>query len=93
MANIEWDYEQSEYTKAEALYEIKEVMLEATQRARQILHGTGMTRERAVSYWLAHIEMALGDDHGYLGGDMFTMQSAIDELNDEGKRTDEPEDG
>ena len=40
-------------------------------------------RERARSYWLAHIEMALNDDHNWVGGSMATIEGTIDELKEE----------
>jgi hypothetical protein len=63
----------------ERLEEIKDEMLELLQRARAILRGTTEQR-RAESYWLAHIEMALHNDHGYLGNGGITMTDTIDAL-------------
>lgn len=35
---------------------------------------------QAKSYWLAHIETALGKEHDYLGRSQITMQCTIDEI-------------
>lgn len=90
MPMMEWD---DSLSKSDQLGEVKEVMEEAVSRIEEILHGTGMTWERARSYWLAHIKCALDNNHGYLGGDMFTLQSAIDELKEGGESLEsDPED-
>ena len=39
-----------------------------------------LTRQRAESYWLAHIRQALDSDHSYLGGSMFTMEDTMREI-------------
>ena len=61
------------------LEEIQQQMLNLLGEAEQMLSGTD-EYDRAKSYWLAHIETALTNDHGYLGGSMSTMQDSIDAL-------------
>lgn len=39
--------------------------------------------ERAKAYWIAHIRMALDNDHGYLGGSMVTAEDTLSSLYDE----------
>lgn len=36
-----------------------------------------MEYERAKGYWLASIKMGLTNDHRYLAGSMFNMESAL----------------
>lgn len=73
------------------LEEIKDEMLGLLGEAEGLIRdeAKGMEYERARSYWLAHIETALTNDHGYLGGSMVTMQDTIQELEEaeDGRRT------
>jgi len=61
----------------EHLVTIKEALGAAEDLLRQ--HG-GRVYERAKSYWLAHIAMALDNDHSYLGGSMVKMEDTVNEL-------------
>lgn len=72
------EYSESE-NAAEELEQIQEEMLDLLGQAESLLHGTS-EYDSAKSYWLAHIETALTNDHGYLGGSMTTMQDTIDAL-------------
>ncbi len=76
---------------AERIMEITEEIRELVQEAMDLVRqeGTSLDRERARSYWYAHILMNLGGDHGYLGGSMCSMEDTAREL-EEG--TDEDED-
>jgi hypothetical protein len=66
----------------ERLRELLTEMKERVQEARDIIHkGPVLQWERAKSYCLAHIEMALDNDHGYIGSDT-TLAEVIDELED-----------
>jgi hypothetical protein len=72
-------------SKAEALDRLKEIqseMLELLDEADRILRHDfkGMIYERARSYWLAHVKMALTKDHGYLGGSMCDFEDTIKEI-------------
>jgi hypothetical protein len=69
--------------RADELAEIQAEMVDLLDRARALLRGTGMVKERAEAYWLAHVETALSDDHDYLGGSMVTMADTIQELRGE----------
>jgi uncharacterized protein (UPF0305 family) len=64
---------------AEELEEIRDQMLDLLGMAESTLRGTS-EYDSAKAYWLAHIETALSNDHGYLGGSMTTMQDTIDAL-------------
>jgi hypothetical protein len=64
---------------AEELEEIQGQMLDLLGMAKNAVSGTPEASS-AESYWIAHIEMALSNDHGYLGGSMTTMQDTIDAL-------------
>ena len=69
---------------AEELEFIQEEMLGLLSQAENVVRGTSEASS-AQAYWLAHIETALTNDHGYLGGSMTTMQDTIEALrnNDE----------
>jgi len=64
------------------LSEIKEEILELLGNAREVVKGTSEA-SRAHAYWIAHIRMALDDDHEWLGGSMCTLQGSIDSLQEE----------
>ncbi|MCK4120548.1 hypothetical protein G7939_04655 [Ralstonia solanacearum] len=66
----------------EELTEIKEQMLELIENARGLLKsgGFGSALDRAEDYWIAHLTMAISDDHGYLGRSGCTLQDTIEEL-------------
>ncbi len=74
---------------ASRLCEIKDEMLELLGEAHDIVRA--LAREshndiilaRAEAYWLPHVEMALSNDHQYLGGSMCSMEDTIQELNAE----------
>jgi hypothetical protein len=72
----------AELEVADRLEEIKDEMLELLHEARRLVRTTA-ERSRAESYWLPHIEMALHDDHEYLGGSMCTMTDTIAGLRDQ----------
>lgn len=65
--------------RAMELEELQDQMLELLGQAENVLQGTS-AYDGAKAYWLAHVETALTNDHGYLGGSMTTMQDTIDEL-------------
>lgn len=63
------------------LEEILDDMKDLLRRARELVADADESvYQRAKSYWLAHITMALDDDHGYLGKSTCTMRDTIDEL-------------
>ena len=80
--------DRSDAMLADELQEIQEEMLDLLHQAGNIVSGT-REASAAQAYWLAHIETALTNDHGYLGGSMTTMQDTIEALRDSG---DEDED-
>jgi hypothetical protein len=69
---------------ANELREIQEEMLELLERAKSVVKqgstGNRLVYERAKSYWLAHAEMALTKNHGYLGNSGVDMDDTIEEL-------------
>ena len=70
-------------SQSERLANIKDEIKELIREAKGIVRFKGgITYERARSYWLAHIIMALDKDHEFLGGSMFTMQDTIKEMKD-----------
>ena len=68
---------------SDRLQEIKNEISELLFEAKQLL-PKGIVGDRAKSYWLPHMQMALDNSHDYLGGSMCTMQETIDEMEDEG---------
>lgn len=65
----------------ERLQEIKDEMLGLLEEAKRIIaSGPRHTYERAKAYCLAHIAIALDDDHDYVGSDGANLQEIIDEL-------------
>lgn len=63
----------------EILEQIKSLNYEALEVVSQIASDPMIT-ERARRYWYAQIEMALDDEHGWLGGSSGTLESTIEEL-------------
>ena len=65
--------------------EIKELMHEAKRLVQSGAKKANrpIIYERAKSYWLPHIFMALDKDHDYLGGSMTTMEDTINEIGDD----------
>jgi hypothetical protein len=66
----------------ERLNEIKEQMLELLEEAKDLL-PEGMTKERAKSYWYAHIKTAILKEHEFLGGSLVTIDDTISELEED----------
>ena len=63
------------------LSEINQQMLDLLRQAARLLRAApDPTYRRAKAYWLAHITMALTDEHDYLGSGTVTMQDTIREL-------------
>ena len=62
------------YRFEEIIGEIKELLEEAFDLVPE--HA----RDRAESYWFAHISMALDEDHGYVGSSMCSMQDTAEEF-------------
>lgn len=79
------------------LEEIKEELLTLMDEAKHLVRsGENLTYERARSYWIPHVIMALTKEHEYLGGSMVTMEDTIEELKEqlgpeEEEPTEEPE--
>jgi hypothetical protein len=66
----------------ERLTAIKDELGELLREARRIVRETS-EEELAHRYWLAAIEMALDNNHAFLGRSMHTMQETIDALDEE----------
>lgn len=63
------------------LVAIQTQMTDLLTEAKKLLRREGgISWDRARSYWLAEIEVALSDRHDYVGGSMCTMQDTIAEL-------------
>lgn len=69
---------------ADELKELKLEILDKLMEARSLIAEAGLhgTLEQADSYWIPHVTMALTSDHGYLGGSMFTMENAIEAVDE-----------
>lgn len=70
------------------LREIQEEMLNLLEEARSLVSRKSkthrMTYERMKAYWHGHIQMALTDDHMYLGSGGATMQEAVNDIEGNG---------
>jgi hypothetical protein len=69
---------------ANELREIQEEMLDLLERAKSVVKrgstSNRMVYDRALSYWLAHAQMALTKRHDYLGSSTVDMDDTIEEL-------------
>jgi len=70
-------------TNAGRLEEIKEEMLSLLDEAEHLVRQERGVYDRAKSYWIPHIKMALTKEHEYLGGSMVTMEDTIEELKEQ----------
>jgi len=79
-------------TKAELADRLEEVkvafmgILDHTKRMLEAARLSGVAEaeaRRAESYWLAHLRIALDNEHQFLGGSMCTLQETLDELRGE----------
>ena len=68
------------YDDLERLQQIKDTIKELVYEAQDLLPRGTIEYDRAASYWLPHILMALDSQHDYLGGSMCTMQETINDL-------------
>jgi len=68
----------------EIIKEIKELLGEAAELVQDT-----ETECRAEAYWMAQIEVALDNDHGYLASGSVTMQDSADELREEAKESED----
>jgi hypothetical protein len=65
----------------ERLEEIEREIGALVEEASDVIRGFGeRPYERAKSYWIAHIKMALNKEHDYLGGSMVTLADTRKEL-------------
>ena len=67
---------------ADRLQEIKDQIKELVEESRNLVDEIKDQRasNRAASYWLAQMQIALDDSHRWVGGAGETMQETIDEL-------------
>jgi len=66
------------------LREIKQEIKDLVSEASDMLHtqGRGLTYQRANSYWIPHILIALDEDHEFCGRSMHSLEDSIAELED-----------
>lgn len=67
------------YDIGSQLLDVAYEMKELADTAMNLVRGTP-EEGRARSYWYAHIVMAIGDDHGYMGKSMATMTQSAEAL-------------
>ena len=70
---------------ATKLEQIREEILDKLYDCENLLRKLGneegrAIRERAKSYWFAHITIELGGEHDYLAGSMCSMQDTVNEI-------------
>lgn len=73
------DVSDGNYEKGHRIFEISEEIKELTQEAYNLCKDT-QEQGRAHSYWYPHIMMALDDNHGYMGKNMYTMAGSAESL-------------
>ena len=72
--------------------EISGLLNEAALLVRR--HGVDSEAARADAYWIPHIRMALGGDHGFIGHSMCSMMDTAESfLEEEGEEEDEGDPG
>ena len=72
--------------------EISGLLNEAARLTRR--HGVDSEAARADAYWIPHIRMALGGDHGFIGHSMCSMMDTAESfLEEEGEEEDEGDPG
>jgi hypothetical protein len=67
----------------ERLVDIHAEMMNLLSEAEKLIrreNSNPIVWERAKSYWVAHIKMALSNDHSYIGRSGCTMEDTIREL-------------
>lgn len=74
--------------RIEQLVDIYEQIKDLVYEAENLVRGTS-EEDRARSYWVAQIKMALDNDHGYLGSGSHTLKDTIETLEAEGEEHDE----
>ncbi len=65
--------------KIDQAEEIYEEMLERVGEIQEVFRGTE-DYDRAKAYFLAQLQMAMNDDHMYLGGGSYTFENGIESL-------------
>ena len=72
----------SRFEAGERILEISEEIRDLLQEAMDLVRseGTDFDRERARSYWYAHIMIALGGDHGYMARSPGSMIGTAEDL-------------
>lgn len=70
------------YETVDALEEAREELLEALERFRNTLEEAGgrSVLMRLDAYAYAHIKIAAGGEHGYMGDSMYSLSDAINEV-------------
>ena len=72
----------SRFEAGERILEITDEIRDLLQEAMDLVRseGTDFDRERARSYWYAHIMIALGGDHGYMARSASSMIGTANDL-------------
>lgn len=75
----------------ERLQEIKDEMKDLLEEAKNIVrrNADSFAYNRAKSYWIAQISMALDDDHDYVGNAGCNMQETIDAFDEDNDEDEE----
>lgn len=83
-------------TAGNRLVEIQEEISGLLNEAARLVmrHGVDSEAARADAYWIPHIRMALGGDHGFIGHSMCSMMDTAESfLEEEGEEEDEGDPG
>lgn len=84
------------YEREELISELEEIYEGMSNMIRELQHLINYLpdetmRERAKRMMLSHFEMALSDEHMWLGGNMYTLAELLDDLRDPGNWEEEEE--
>lgn len=76
--------------RLEDIYEeMKELLFEVERLIVRCAGENSAITQRAKKYWLAHMMVAMDDNHDYLSKNTVTMLSTIEELREELEKKDE----
>jgi hypothetical protein len=77
------------YSRDELVYELEQTYEQMEELVQNLAHlinyiPDGSLKERARRMMLAHFQMALNNDHMWLGGNMYTLSDLIEDMQDPG---------
>lgn len=67
--------------------ELKDIFYELQELVHQAFRGN--VEEERAKYWISAIEMAISNEHSWLGRNMYTMQDTLEAMRNEGENQEE----